>query len=1073
MLNRIISFSLVNRWLVLLVAAGVSALGVYNFNRLPIDAVPDITNVQVQINTEAPGYSPLESEQRITFPVETAMAGLPQLDYTRSVSRYGLSQVTVVFKDGTDIYLARQLVNERLGEAKERLPDGIEPAMGPIATGLGEIFMYTVSNKNTDGNDSNANNNMHNAMSLRTIQDWIVRPQLRQTPGVVEVNTIGGYNKQFHVLPDPDKLLAYDLTLQDVMAALARNNINTGAGYIERFGAQYLIRSPGQVATLDDIKHITITKRQGVPITIKDVAEVQLGSELRSGAATQNGQEVVLGTVFMLIGENSRQVAQAAAEQLNKIKDSLPDGVELTPLYNRTSLVDKTIATVEKNLAEGALLVVVILFLLLGNWRAALITAAVIPLAMLMTITGMVGSRVSGNLMSLGALDFGLIVDGAVIIVENCLRHLSSYQSSHKNHPDLKERLRIVREATLEVIQPSVFGVLIILIVYVPIFALSGVEGKMFHPMAFTVITALMSALILSITVVPASIAIFVRGPVAEKENRVMLWLKKSYASALHFVLKHRWTMVTFSIALVLLASVQVTRFGTEFMPSLDEGDIALHALRIPGTSLTQAVEMQTVLEARLRKFPEVEHVFSKIGTAEVATDPMPPNVADTFVILKERNSWPDPRKSKASLIAEMETAVEKIPGNRYEFTQPIQMRFNELIAGVRSDLAVKVYGDNLDTLVELAEQIEKVVAEVLGASDVRTEQVTGLPMLTVTPNREKLAYYGLDIADIQDTLRIAVGGEVVGQVFEGDRRFDLVIRLPENLREDIEALKRLPIRLKTSSWESTSMDDTNISDTDMGDADMLGIVRAPAEAIPLIEVADIDFTLGPNQISRENGKRRVFVTANVRQRDLGGFVKEVQQAVQNKIEIPAGYWLDYGGTFEQLISATQRLSIVVPLTLLIIFGLLFMAFNSVKDAALVFTGVPLALTGGVAALALRDLPLSISAAVGFIALSGVAVLNGVVMLSFIRDLRVKGVELEAAIIEGALTRLRPVLMTALVASLGFVPMALNIGTGAEVQRPLATVVIGGILSSTVLTLLVLPVLYQLMYGDKKVGAID
>lgn len=1074
MLSRIVSFSLAHRWLVLLVAAGIAALGVYNFNRLPIDAIPDITNVQVQINTEAPGYSPLESEQRITFPVETAMAGLPQLDYTRSVSRYGLSQVTVVFKEGTDIYLARQLVNERLGEAKERLPDGIEPAMGPIATGLGEIFMYTVSNKNTDSNDSDANNNvqndMHNAMSLRTIQDWIVRPQLRQTPGVVEVNTIGGYSKQFHVLPDPDKLLAYDLTLQDVMAALARNNINTGAGYIERFGAQYLIRSPGQVATLDDIKHITIAKRQGVPITIQNVAEVKLGSELRSGAATQNGKEVVLGTVFMLIGENSRQVAQAAAERLQKIKASLPDGVELTPLYNRTSLVDKTIATVKKNLAEGALLVVVILFLLLGNWRAALITAAVIPLAMLMTITGMVESRVSGNLMSLGALDFGLIVDGAVIIVENCLRHLAVYQRTHKNHPALKERLRIVHEATLEVIQPSVFGVLIILIVYIPIFALSGVEGKMFHPMAFTVITALMSALILSITVVPASIAIFVRGPVAEKENRVMLWLKKNYASALHFVLRHRWTVVTFSMALVLLASVQVTRLGTEFMPSLDEGDIALHALRIPGTSLSQAVEMQTILETRLRKFPEVEHVFSKIGTAEVATDPMPPNVADTFVILKPRAAWPDPRKAKASLVAEMETAVEKIPGNRYEFTQPIQMRFNELIAGVRSDLAVKVYGDNLDTLVELAEQIEKVVADVPGAADVRTEQVTGLPMLTVTPNREKLAYYGLDIADIQDTLRIAVGGEVVGQVFEGDRRFDLVVRLPESLREDIEALKRLPIRLKTSNWEASKIaNDRSISDADMGDADMLGIARSPAEAIPLIEVADIDFTLGPNQISRENGKRRVFVTANVRQRDLGSFVKEVQQSVQNKIEMPAGYWLDYGGTFEQLISATQRLSIVVPLTLLIIFGLLFMVFNSVKDAALVFTGVPLALTGGVAALVLRDLPLSISAAVGFIALSGVAVLNGVVMLSFIRDLRAKGIELEVAIIEGALTRLRPVLMTALVASLGFVPMALNIGTGAEVQRPLATVVIGGILSSTVLTLLVLPVLYQLMYGDKEV----
>jgi cobalt-zinc-cadmium resistance protein CzcA len=815
------------------------------------------------------------------------------------------------------------------------------------------------------------------------------------------------------------------------------------------------------VANLEDIKKITITKRQGVPVTIQDVADIQLGSELRSGAATQNGNEVVLGTVFMLIGENSRQVSQAAADRLENIKASLPEGVELTPLYNRTTLVDKTIATVEKNLAEGALLVIVVLFLLLGNWRAALITAAVIPLAMLMTITGMVESRISGNLMSLGALDFGLIIDGAVIIVENCLRHLAGYQKMHQSHPELKERIRIVREATLEVIRPSVFGIIIILIVYVPIFALSGVEGKMFHPMAFTVITALLSALILSLTVVPASIALFVRGPISEKENRVMLWLRNFYTPILHFVLMHRWPVVSVAMALVLLASVQATRLGTEFLPSLDEGDIALHALRIPGTSLTQAVEMQTILEKQLNEFPEVSHVFAKIGTAEVATDPMPPSVADTFIILKPRESWPYPRKAKTQLIAEMEAVAKKIPGNRYEFTQPIQMRFNELIAGVRSDLAVKVYGDHLDTLVGLAEQIEKVVATVPGAADVRTEQATGLPTLTITPNREKLSYYGLDVADIQDTLRIAVGGEVVGQVFEGDRRFDLVVRLPEKLREDIEALKRLPIRLKENLWEQ--LDTMEVS----GDADAIGTARAPAEAIPLIEVAEIEYTLGPNQISRENGKRHVFVTANVRERDLGSFVEDVQKVIGEKINIPAGYWLDYGGTFEQLISATKRLSIVVPLTLLIIFGLLFMLFNSAKDAALVFTGVPLALTGGVAALALRDLPLSISAAVGFIALSGVAVLNGVVMLSFIRDLRIKGVGLDEAIIEGALTRLRPVLMTALVASLGFVPMALNVGTGAEVQRPLATVVIGGILSSTVLTLLVLPVLYQLMYRNK------
>ena len=1045
MLTKIISFSLAHRWLVLVVVAALAALGVYNFNRLAIDAVPDITNVQVQINTEAAGYSPLESEQRITFAIETAMAGLPKLEYTRSISRYGLSQVTVIFKDGTDIYFARQLVNERLSEVKQSLPKGIEPEMGPIATGLGEIFMYTITSKDDA---------QHNAMSLRTVQDWIVRPQLRQTPGVVEVNTIGGYSKQFHVLPYPDKLIAYDLTLEDVMSAIARNNLNTGAGYIERFGAQYLIRSPGQVTNLADIEKITIAKRNGVSVTIMDVAKVKLGSELRSGAATQNGKEVVLGTVFMLIGENSRKVSQAAAKKLETIKSSLPEGVELNPLYDRTSLVDKTIATVEKNLAEGALLVIVILFLLLGNWRAALLTAAVIPLAMLMTITGMVESQVSGNLMSLGALDFGLIVDGAVIIVENALRHLAMYQKMHGSVPVLTERIRIVKESTIEVIRPSVFGVIIILIVYVPIFALSGVEGKMFHPMAFTVVTALLAALILSLTAVPAAIALFVRGPVSEKENRFMVGAKKIYSPALEFVMQHRWPVVTVAAALVVLSGVQASKLGTEFVPNLDEGDIALHALRIPGTSLSQAVEMQTLLEDRLRDFPEVAHVFTKIGTAEVATDPMPPSVADTFIIMKPREEWPNKRKTKAQLVKEMEAAAMAIPGNRYEFTQPIQMRFNELIAGVRSDLAVKVYGDDLDTLVEFSEQIESVVAKVPGAADVRTEQATGLPMLTVMPNRERLHYYGIDVATVQQSLRIAMGGETVSQIFEGDQRFDLVVRLPEDIRTDIESLRRLPIRLPVQQHSKEVL----------GDADALGVAHQPAETIPLYEVADIEFTVGPNQISRENGKRRVFVTANVRGRDLGGFVTEVQQAVNENIELPSGYWLDYGGTFEQLISATKRFSVVVPLTLLIIFGLLFMAFNSAKDAALVFSGVPLALTGGVAALALRDLPLSISAAVGFIALSGVAVLNGVVMLSFIRDLRASGMELVQAITEGALTRLRPVLMTALVASLGFVPMALNVGTGAEVQRPLATVVIGGIISSTILTLLVLPVLYRLAY---------
>jgi cobalt-zinc-cadmium resistance protein CzcA len=1046
MLNRIVAVSLAHRWLVLVVTLGLVALGIYNFNRLTIDAVPDITNVQVQINTAAPGYSPLESEQRITFPVETAMAGLPRLSGTRSISRYGLSQVTVVFEDGTDIYWARQLISERLSEVAEQLPDGIEPVMGPIATGLGEIFMYTVSN---------AEGGQYTPMELRTVQDWIVRPQLRQTPGVVEVNTIGGYSKQFHVLPDPDRLLAFDLTLQDLMRALARNNRNTGAGYIERFGAQYLVRSPGQLASLEEIAGITVANRDGVPVQLSAVADVRLGNELRTGAATQNGEEVVMGTVFMLVGENSRIVARAVADRLENIKDSLPEGMQLNPLYDRTSLVDKTIATVTKNLAEGALLVIAVLLLLLGNWRAAVVTAAVIPVAMLMTITGMVESQVSGNLMSLGALDFGLIVDGAVIIVENCLHQLGAYQRMRGSLPGMKERLGIVREATVEVIRPSVFGVLIILIVYIPIFALTGVEGKMFHPMAFTVVTALLAALVLSVTAVPAAVALFVSGPVKVEDNFVMAGLRRFYEPLLLRILKYRWPAVIAATGLVVLAGVHATRMGTEFVPNLDEGDMAVHALRIPGTSLSQAVEMQEALEKRFREFPEVSHVFAKLGTAEVATDPMPPNVADTFVIMKPREQWPDPDKPKSQLVAELEDVARAIPGNNYEFTQPIQMRFNELIAGVRADLAVKIFGDDFDTLVGLAEQVGAVLSTVPGAADVNTEQVTGLPMLSIVPDRERLSYYGLDVASVQETLRIAVGGETVGQVFEGDRRFDLVVRFPEHLRTDPEAITRLPVTLPPDAVREVA-----------GDADVLGVARTVPESIPLGEVAELVIVDGPNQISRGNGKRRIVVTANVRDRDLGSFVDDVRDAVRAQVEIPAGYWIDYGGTFEQLISAAKRLSVVVPLTLLIIFGMLFMAFNSARDAALVFTGVPLALTGGVAALVLRDLPLSISAGVGFIALSGVAVLNGVVMLSFIRDLRKGGMGVEQAIVEGALRRLRPVMMTALVASLGFVPMALNVGTGAEVQRPLATVVIGGIISSTVLTLLVLPALYRLACRD-------
>ncbi|MSU53936.1 MAG: CusA/CzcA family heavy metal efflux RND transporter [Opitutaceae bacterium] len=1046
MLEALLHFSIRRRWHVLVLTFGAAALGAYHFRHLPIDAVPDITNVQVQINTEAPGFSPLESEQRVTFPIETALAGLPRLDYTRSLSRYGLSQVTVVFKDGTDIYFARQLITERLQEVKSQLPAGLEPTMGPIATGLGEIFMFTVEPK--DDAVRKPDGTPYSPTDLRELQDWVVRPQLRNLKGVTEVNTIGGFVKQFHVTPHPDRLLAYGLTFRDIMDTLARNNSNVGAGYIERAGEQYLIRVPGQVANLAEIGAIVVAQRAGQPVRIHDVADVLLGEELRTGAATENGREVVLGTVFMLIGENSRDVATRVAQKLADVNRSLPEGVIAKPVYDRTALVDRTITTVRNNLVEGALLVIVVLFFLLGNIRAALITAAVIPLAMLLTITGMVTNKISGNLMSLGALDFGLIVDGAVIIIENCLRRFGAEQHRLGRLLTKPERLALAFEATKEVRGATLFGELIIAVVYIPIFALTGVEGKMFHPMAFTVVLALLCAMILSVTFVPAAVAIFITGKVSEKDNIAIRGAKTLYRPVLRFVLTIRPAVILAAVILVGLAGLAASKMGTEFIPNLDEGDIALHALRIPGTSLTQSIKMQTEVEAAVKSFPEVDKVIAKMGTAEVATDPMPPSVADTYVIMKPRAQWPDPKRSKADLVAAMEAAVKKIPGNNYEFTQPIQMRFNELISGVRSDVAVKIYGDDLAVMTAVGKEIETTLKAIPGAADVKIEQTTGLPLLTVQLDREALARYRLAVADVQALVSTALGGTTVGQIFEGDRRFDLVVRLPEKLRTDLAALQNLPIPLSASqSGPSASPLQLSLGRT-----------------VPLREVAKIEIAPGPNQISRENGKRHVIVTANVRGRDLGGFVTEAQAQITAAVKIPAGYWLGYGGTFEQLLSATKRLQIVVPVSLLLILGLLCMSFGNVKDALLVFTGVPLALTGGVAALWLRDIPLSISAGVGFIALSGVAVLNGLVMLSFINALRAEGKPIDVAVEEGCLTRLRPVLMTALVASLGFVPMALATGAGAEVQRPLATVVIGGIISSTMLTLLVLPALYTLVY---------
>ena len=1034
MINSILRFSIKQRGLVLLVVLGVGLLGVFNFLRLPIDAVPDITNVQVQINTEAQGYTPLEVEQRITYPVEVAMSGIPHLEYTRSISRYGLSQVTVVFKDGTDIYFARQQILERLQTISDALPVNISPKMGPISSGLGEIYMYKLV---SDGKP------VVSPLELRTIQDWLVKPQLRNVPGVAEVNAIGGYTKTYQVSPIPTQLVKFQLTLEDVEKALKLSNENVGAGYIEKNGQQYLIRVPGQLKTIHAINEVVISTREGVPIKISDVANVMISHEQRFGAGVADGKEAIIGTVAMLMGENSRIVSEDVHNKIQEIKRSLPKGVSLETAYNRTSLVNATIKTVSKNLIEGAILVVVILFLFLGNIRAAIITALIIPFSMLMTITGMVQNKISANLMSLGALDFGLIVDGAVIIVENCIKQFSHHTKVNGRPLTLPEKLELAFSSTKEVIRPSVFGVIIITIVYLPILTLSGVEGKMFIPMAKTVILALISSIILCFTFVPAACALFLSRNISEKENVIIVFIRRIYKPILFSCLRFKHAILGLAGILFVFSFWLASQLGGEFIPSLDEGDIALHAMRIPGTSLTQAISMQESLERRLMNTKEVSHVFSKIGTAEVATDPMPPNVADTFVILKPRAQWPNSNKSKQELIQQIQADISQEIGNNYEFTQPIQMRFNELISGVRADVAVKLFGDDMSILLNNANKILSVLKNVNGAADARVEQVSGLPTITVDVNREHLALYGLKMASIQEAIKTAINGQIVGDIFEGDKRFSLVVRFEDKFRKDPNVLRSIFIELPSKSD---------------------GIKHF----VPLNEVASFKVNSGPNQISRENGKRRVVITANVRGRDLSGFVTELKSAIASDIKLPSGYWVTYGGQFEQLQSATNTLLIVVPITLLLILLLLYMALGCKKDALIVFSGIPFALTGGVLSLWFRGIPLSISAGVGFIALSGVAVLNGLVLVTFITKLKQSSNWVNYSIVYGALSRLRPVLMTALVAALGFVPMAIATGTGAEVQRPLATVVIGGIISSTILTLLVLPGVYSLVYSSKK-----
>jgi heavy metal efflux system protein len=1078
MLERILNFSVTHRFLVILCTLAIAILGAFALLRLPIDAVPDITNNQIQINTVYAALSPVEVEKQITFPIETTLAGIPGLQYTRSLSRNGFSQVTAVFDDNVDIYFARTQVNERIGAAKESLPPGAEPVMGAISTGLGEIYMYTVEYEHPDGRGADIKENssgwqsdgsyitpegeklstrLERAAYLRTVQDWIIRPQLKGIPGVAGVDAIGGYVKEYHVQPNPQKLVAYGLTFSDVIDALEKNNASTGAGYIEHKGEAYLVRAAGRITTTEQLANIVIGSRDGTPIHIHDIAQVGIGKELRTGSASENGEEVVVGTALMLIGANSRTISEAVDQKMSQINKGLPEGIKAKTVLNRTKLVNATISTVQKNLFEGALLVIVVLFLMLGNFRAAAITALAIPLSMLITAIGMVQTKISGNLMSLGAVDFGLIVDGAVIIVENCLRRLAERQHQLGRVLLLKERLHEVTIAAKEMIQPSVYGQAIIITVYIPILALTGVEGKMFHPMAMTVIFALLGAFILSVTFVPAMVALLIKGKVNEHDNVVIAKAKHYYAPLVELALKYRVQAVCGAVVFFTLSLIIFSRLGQEFVPTLDEKDIAMHAMRIPSTGLTQSSEMQFEVERAVAKLPEIAFVFSKTGTAEMAADPMPPNVSDTFIILKPRDEWKDPSKSKSQLISEIEEAVAKVPGNNYEFTQPIQMRFNELISGVRSDIAVKVYGEEFSQMQPVAQQVASILRGVSGAADIKVEQTEGLPVMNIDIDRDTISRLGLSITDVQDVISIAIGGREAGLIFQGDKRFDIKVRLPENVRADLSSIDSLPIPVHAETLEGNpnhKLEKLSPEQSSQG------------RFIPLGSVAKIAVSEGLNQISRENGKRRIVVQANVRGRDLGSFVEEAQ-AKTKTIKPPPSGWFEWGGQFENLQAARKRLALVVPVCFFLIFLLLFSSFNSVKYALLVFSGVPLGLTGGIIALWIRGMPFSISAAVGFIALSGVAVLNGLVMVSFINSLRKEGKSVRDSIVEGAITRLRPVLMTALVASLGFVPMALATGTGSEVQRPIATVVIGGLISATILTLLVIPALYSLFNREE------
>ena len=1045
------------RWAVIALTAVAAVIGALNLLRLPIDAVPDITNTQVQINTVAPALSPAQVETQVTYPIETGLAGIEGLDMTRSISRNGFSQVTAVFEEGTDLYFARQQVSERLVASGSSLPEGAEPTMGPISTGLGEVLMYVVEYVHPEGRGApkgaatgwqpdgsfvteegqRLTTPVARAAYLRSVQDWVVAPLMRDISGVAGIDSIGGYEKQYLVEPDPARLAGYGVAFDELIDALERANLAEGANFVDRAGEALLVRVDARLGRISGIEQVVVSTREGVPVRIGDVASVSIGGELRTGAASLNGEEAVIGTVLMRSGENSRTVSAAAAERLEEVRASLPEGVRARVVYNRATLVDATIATVEKNLVEGALLVVAVLFLLLGNFRAALIAALVIPLSMLMAAIGMNRLGVSGNLMSLGALDFGLIVDGAVIIVENSVARLAARQHVEGRLLTLGERLTETRLAAQEMVKPTVYGQAIILLVYAPLLTFTGVEGKTFSPMAITVMLALASAFVLSLTFVPAMVAVLLNKRISEKEVRPIRVAKARYGPAVRRAIGRPWPVIGAGVGLFALAAVVFSFLGSEFTPQLDEQNVAVQGLRIPSTPLETSLKMQRQIEDRIEQFPQVALVFSRTGTAEVASDPMPPNISDGYVILKPREEWPDPSLPKDELVEEMEESLGDLVGNLYEFSQPIELRFNELIAGVRGDVAVKLYGDDLEQLAATAGEVTEVLNGIEGAADVRAQQVTGFPTLDIAFDRTAIARYALSVEDVAQTVAIALGGRPAGLVFEGDRRFDVVVRLSDAARNDFDRIGALPIRLPSGA------------------------------TVPLRSLASFSVVDGLAEVRREEGRRVVIVSANVRGRDLGSFVEEARGAVEEQVTLPGGAFIEWGGQYENLQAAQARLAIVVPACLALILLLLYAALGGWVPALAVITAIPMALAGGVFALALRGMPFSISAAVGFIALSGVAVLNGLVMMTAIRQRLARGMPLEEAIADGSLARLRPVLMTALVASLGFVPMAIATGTGAEVQRPLATVVIGGLITATALTLFVLPSIARLVLDPR------